>query len=1229
MRKSLLKIVTTSILFACMAAFVHGQTVWYANSSADPGGDGSARNPFNTLTDVYNASDNGDTIYLTGTFTTSTETGQSTSYGYFINKELTIIGSDNSETVIQAAPVKETASAGVLDIRQEVHLKNLTIKNGYTSGYGPAGVNFMSAYTTMYFENINFIDNINSNRNGGPGAIKATYNTASIVVNNCYFTGNRGGKAGCIEPSTSGTYTITNSTFYNNSSDIYGAGAIYCNTNSRIIITNCTFSENEGGYSHSQIGLPGSGIQFYLKNSIIANSVNSIEDLTTTGSVQVNDGGNNIIETFAGSYDWSANGTNITGEQTNLFGTGVSTRMPEVNDNPHQTPTIALSAGSVALDAADLTPHGPLGFEVTPGSDQRGAAVNSTKDIGAFEYWADLSYWRLNGDGTPTDPYEIEELNDLAYIIQHTEFWNGNFVLMSDLNAYETMYWDDLDDDGDGYAFNDSADNIVDGNNEGYQPMGLISLNKFEGNFDGQGYTILGLTTNRPATDRGGLFGWAENATIQNVRVMDCDIYGKSDNGAIVATATYTTIDNCHSSGEIHGAYGVAGGIVGRMYNSSIVSDCSSSASIIADDSYAGGLAGYILNDASVSSSFASGDILTNNVAGAFAGSVNGSVNNCYATGDVVRMTGSTGTNFGGFSGLNSTSNQITNSYSTSSVYSADGVDWNEGGNSDKGFSGNVSGVYENNFFDSELSNQSSAIGATAKGTEAMKTYYTYDGLWEFPNTWRIDESESTPDNNGYPSLAWQGLAHHLRPYVVTDSVNVAGTDMTAYGDIKILGKTNPSDHGICWNTVGSPTIADEIKSLGGVSSTGTFNTSVSGLTAATTYYVRTWATNSIGTRYGEVVSITAQKSDQTITFESLEPVELDAEDFELTASSDQGLTITYTSSDPTVASISGSTVSVHSIGTTTITASQSGNGSVNPAEDVEQVLEVTNYAEITATACDSYQLGSSTLTSTGSYMEVFTNVAGTDSVVYLELTVNESTTGTDEVTACDTYTWIDGVTYTESNNTATWVLTNAAGCDSIVTLDLTITNSTSGTDEVTACDTYTWIDGVAYTESNNTATHVLTNAAGCDSIVTLDLTINQSTTAEIDVEIGDGEEYTAPDDQVYVETGTYTAVINNTAGCDSTITINLVNTTGVEEDILSESVTYYPNPASDFLHVEFDAPVSGRLEIFDIVGNRVFISELNHESESLIRTSSYRNGIYMVKVSNETEQHVFRIIKQ
>ena len=40
-------------------------------------------------------------------------------------------------------------------------------------------------------------------------------------------------------------------------------------------------------------------------------------------------------------------------------------------------------------------------------------------------------------------------------------------------------------------------------------------------------------------------------------------------------------------------------------------------------------------------------------------------------------------------------------------------------------------------------------------------------------------------------------------------------------------------------------------------------------------------------------------------------------------------------------------------------------------------------------------------------------------------MTINYSTTGNDVITACDSYTWIDGITYTSSNNTATYKIQN------------------------------------------------------------------------------------------------------------------------------------------------------------------------------------------------------------
>jgi hypothetical protein len=211
-----------------------------------------------------------------------------------------------------------------------------------------------------------------------------------------------------------------------------------------------------------------------------------------------------------------------------------------------------------------------------------------------------------------------------------------------------------------------------------------------------------------------------------------------------------------------------------------------------------------------------------------------------------------------------------------------------------------------------------------------------------------------------------------------------------------------------------------------------------------------------------------------------------------------------------------------------------------------------------TQTACDSYDWidGNTYTSSNNTATFTLTNSLGCDSVVTLDLTLNNSSTGTDTQTACDSYDWIDGNTYTSSNNTATFTLTNSLGCDSLVTLDLTLNNSSTGIDTQTACDSYDWIDGNTYTSSNNTATFTLTNSLGCDSVVTLDLTLNNSSTGT-DTQIAcdsydwiDGNTYTSSNN-----TATFT--LTNSSGCDSVVTLDLTlnnSSTGIDTQVACDS---------------------------------------------------------------------------
>ena len=112
-----------------------------------------------------------------------------------------------------------------------------------------------------------------------------------------------------------------------------------------------------------------------------------------------------------------------------------------------------------------------------------------------------------------------------------------------------------------------------------------------------------------------------------------------------------------------------------------------------------------------------------------------------------------------------------------------------------------------------------------------------------------------------------------------------------------------------------------------------------------TSYYLTVTVSDGSHTSSSETISITVndvfEKSDQNITFSQLADLTYGDSDFNLTATASSGLPVSYSSSNTSVATIDGNTVTIMGAGSTTITASQSGNASYNAATDVQQVLIV------------------------------------------------------------------------------------------------------------------------------------------------------------------------------------------------------------------------------------------------------------------------------------------------
>ncbi len=115
-------------------------------------------------------------------------------------------------------------------------------------------------------------------------------------------------------------------------------------------------------------------------------------------------------------------------------------------------------------------------------------------------------------------------------------------------------------------------------------------------------------------------------------------------------------------------------------------------------------------------------------------------------------------------------------------------------------------------------------------------------------------------------------------PTVTTQAVTGVGTTTAiGNGNITNLGDPNPTQHGVCWNTTGTPTTADSKTEEGAASETGAFTSNMTGLSNGTTYYVRAYATNAVGTEYGEEVNFTATERAPTVTTQAVTGIGINA----------------------------------------------------------------------------------------------------------------------------------------------------------------------------------------------------------------------------------------------------------------------------------------------------------------------------------------------------------------
>ena len=180
--------------------------------------------------------------------------------------------------------------------------------------------------------------------------------------------------------------------------------------------------------------------------------------------------------------------------------------------------------------------------------------------------------------------------------------------------------------------------------------------------------------------------------------------------------------------------------------------------------------------------------------------------------------------------------------------------------------------------------------------------------------------------------------------------------------------------------------------------------------------------------------------------------------------------------------------------------------------------------------------------TTAGTQTATITTPDGSDSVVVMTLHVNALSYNNFDTAVVENTLPLqyNGISYIEAG-TYTQHLTNAAGCDSILTLTLAVFSNVTGEDDSTICASelpLLW-NGVTFTQTG-TQTATLAAATGADSVVTMTLHVNPLSYTTFDTAVVENALPLQYNEISYIEAGTYTQNFTNTLGCDSILTIHL-----------------------------------------------------------------------------------------
>ncbi|MBX2903562.1 MAG: immunoglobulin domain-containing protein [Chitinophagales bacterium] len=347
------------------------------------------------------------------------------------------------------------------------------------------------------------------------------------------------------------------------------------------------------------------------------------------------------------------------------------------------------------------------------------------------------------------------------------------------------------------------------------------------------------------------------------------------------------------------------------------------------------------------------------------------------------------------------------------------------------------------------------------------------------------------------------------------------------------------------------------------------------------------------------------------------------------------GLTYQWMRNSNNISGATSATYSVanalpaHSGSYTVFIANSCGNKISSAATVTVQATDTTSFSE---TICNgsSYVFDGNTLTASGQYSMMLQGMNGCDSVIILALTVLNKIETTVNAGICN------GQSYTFNGQQLTQAgqyfdtLQTILGCDSFVTLNLAVNSFVTGSTSASICagDSYTF-NGQQLTQGGQYM-DTLVSAGGCDSIVTLTLTVNQLPQPTItqngnvlstqvfasyqwqfngsDISNATSQSHTAN------QNGNYTVAVTDANGCSAYSSVVTVTGVGIKE-VSSFRSEVYPNPATTVLQVSSEEALLS-IAIVDLYGRMVFTQAVNDAKQTQIDVSKMAASTYFIHLT-------------